>query len=110
MIELNEYDQFYRTVAYPLNKMRIDHFVDDLDKLVDECEQKVEGCQKHAKYNRDYVSIVDFIDHYDEKSEWQPILKDVDSPFLKILRLDDVFFNKRVICQKSNNWQKVRNV
>lgn len=113
MIELNEYDQFYRTVANPLNKTRIDHFVADLDKLVDCCEEEVE-CQKNGeqsvRYNRDYVSIVDFINMIEEKPEWQPILKDVDSPFLKILRLDDAFFNKRVICQQNNNWEKARNV
>lgn len=121
MTELNEYDQFYRTVANPLNKMRVDHFVADLDKLVDECEEFVEGPQGNpknnngnadggqtpVKYNRDYVSIVDFIDHYEEKSEWRTVLKDVDSPFLKILRLDDAFFNKRVVSQKSDNWRKI---
>ena len=48
---LNKYDKFYRIVADPFYKLKIEDYIQDLDALVTKLEQKFEEENPNTRYN-----------------------------------------------------------
>ena len=92
--KLNKYDQFYRVVGEPLISMQIDDFVDDLHEFIFKTEKEYEQLHKNKIFNLDQLPYVKFLEHFKEKPEWKAVINNVDSPFMRLMQIDNLFFKK----------------
>lgn len=47
--------------------------------------------------NRDYLNYVPFVEHFRTKTEWKPYFDDSQGIFMKLLTLDNLFFDRKVV-------------
>lgn len=82
--------------------MKIEEYIEGLDDLVTKLEAKFEEENPNMRYNCEYIPYVQFLEHYKAQSDWEKHINDVESPFMRLLQLDKLFFNKKVISSTKN--------
>ena len=92
---LSKYDQFYRTIGKPFIDIKIDDFIDDLNDFIESYEKKQASTGEII--TRDYFNYYQFVSYYKEKPLWKPYFEDQEGMFLRLLSLDGVFFNRKLI-------------
>ena len=98
--QLNKYDQFYRVVGQPLVFMHVAEFVDKFNDLIFAIRDETQADPAMHKLCLQYVPYVRFIDHFKHDAKWQDHLADVDSPFMRLLQIENLFFVKYILKQK----------
>lgn len=98
--KLDKYDQFYRVVGDPFHRLQIDTFIDDLDELIFDCESKFEASNPGVRFNLEHIPYVKFINWYQKNqsyASWKQHIENVESPFMRLLQLDDLFFIRKLV-------------
>ena len=93
--DLSKYDQFYRFVADPFHHMQLKVFMHDLDELIFRLESEFENKHKHVRFNLERIPYTSFIKWYQNNKSypgWTALIEDVDSPFMKLMQIDNLFF------------------
>ena len=94
---LNKYDKFYRIVADPFYKIKVEEYIEGLDDLIKKLELKFVEEHPNSRFNCEQIPYVQFLEHYKTQSDWKKHINDVESPFMRLLQLDKLFFTKKVI-------------
>jgi len=93
--DLDRYDLFYRMVGVPFIELDIEDFFTELTELQELYKLK---CEKEGRIvNLDNVPYVDFLEFYKTKPKWEVLICNEESPFMKLMQLDNLFFVKKVI-------------
>lgn len=98
--QLNKYDQFYRVVGQPLIFMHIREFIDKFNELIGTIREETEDDTKMHKLSLQYVPYVRFIDHFKSDPKWKDHLEDIESAFMRLLQIENLFFVKYILNQK----------
>ena len=97
MSALDKYDQFYRVVGEPFIRMDISDFITDLDILIEEIETQFETTNPNIRCNLEKIPYVKFLEHFKTKKEWIPHIMSTQSTFMRLLQLENLFFEKKVV-------------
>ena len=72
--------------------------MDDLGEMIAEYETQAMKEDPHFHINRDYLNHKPFLEHFKNKEEWKPYFQEGEQGTMaRLLSLDDVFFEQRVI-------------
>lgn len=94
MWNLNKYDQFFRIVGEPFIWMHLEIFMADLNELILKLEIEYEKNHPGRTFNMDRIPYVQFLEHFKDKPDWKSAINDLNSPFMKLLQLENLFFVK----------------
>jgi len=74
----------------------------EIDGLIDKIDKQHEKkCNPNSRaLPMDHVPYVTFIEHFRHKEQWRNHMNNVDSCFMRLLQLDDLFYTKRTVKQK----------
>ena len=81
----------------PFIQVNVTEFMEDLDALVTKLEEAYEGNDPSRRYNLELVPYVNFLEHYKENPVWEKHIKNVESPLMRLLQLDNLFFSKKTL-------------
>ena len=73
--------------------MQISEFMADLDSLIFQ-----------QKQDYDKIPYVNFLEHFKDKPVWTQHILNIESPFMKLLQLENLFFFKTMISQEQKKW------
>ena len=80
--------------------MRVEVFMEDLEELIVNVEKEYEELHPGETHNLEKIPYVKFLEHFKVKPDWESHISNVESPFMKLLQLDHLFFCKQVISVK----------
>ena len=63
----------------------------------EEVTEEVRKSYNAFKFNLDHMPYVKFLEYYKQKPDWERHIQNVDSPFMKLLQLDNLFFIKKIL-------------
>ena len=95
--KLDKYDRFYKIVCDPFHKLHISEYMNDLDCLITTCEEDFEREHPGVRYNLEHIPYVKFLEHYKNQPQWSKHINNVESPFMRLLQIDDLFYCKTVV-------------
>lgn len=91
--------------------MQVDDFIDDLNELMFRLEAEFEESHPGELFNLERIPYVQFLEHYKEKPEWKPHVSNINSPFMRLLQLENLFFVKTIVAEElakpkqKNQWK-----
>ena len=101
--ELDKYNQFYRVVGEPFIYMQVEDFDDDLNALILQVEQEIEAGSDGVQHDLEKIPYVKFLDYFKEKPGWASYVNNVESSFMKLMQLDNLFFEKKVVHKRKGD-------
>lgn len=116
--KLSKYDRFYRVVCDPFHRLHISEFMMDLDILITNCEIEFEKNNPGQRYNLEHIPYVKYLEYFRKNNNWQKYINNVESPFMRLLQIDELFYCKTVVSsgvgatprEKSDEPSPVRNI
>ena len=82
----------------------------DLDLLIKGLEEQYESSHKHSRFNLEKIPYVSFIKWYQNNksySGWKALIEDVDSPFMKLMQIDSLFFQIDSISEEKKSVKQI---
>ena len=73
------------------------------DKKSEEWPDEMKKNYNAYKFNMDHMPYVKFLEYYKVKPSWERHIQNVDSPFMKLLQLDNLFFIKKILKAENDN-------
>ena len=89
---------FYRVAADPFYRIYINDFIEDMDSMMDSYHSEL-GNQNPENRITDNIPYVEFLDYLKEKPGWKMLINNVDSPLMRLLQLENLFFKKILVKQ-----------
>ena len=79
--------------------MEIEEFFDELEELVAFFRLNTND----PRPNFDQIPYVMFLEFYKKRPKWEIHICNIESPFMKLLQLDKLFFMKKIIKMEKDN-------
>ena len=88
---------FYRVVADPFYRIYITDFIEDIDSMMNSYLEDLAKVNPDVNRIDDNIPYVEFLDYFKEKPGWKPLINNVDSPLMRLLQLEKLFYKKVLI-------------
>jgi hypothetical protein len=82
--------------------LEVEEFFDELTELVSLYRAKL-AADNDPRLNYEQIPYVMFLEFYKKRPRWEMHICNIESPFMKLLQLDKLFFVKKIIKMEKDN-------